>query len=61
MALPKTLAPAMISRIAVVVTAESRTASQNAAQVRVRSQKMVMASAAAKPTAAASVGVKAPE
>ena len=61
MALPKTLAPATIKRMAVVVMALSRIASQNPCQVSVRRIRVVMINAAADPTAAASVGVNAPE
>ena len=59
-ALPKTFAPATISRIATVVAMESRTASLNRSQVSVRRITPVISRAAAQPTAAASVGVAAP-
>jgi len=59
--LPKILAPATIKRIATVVTIASNAAAQKSANVNVRRKTTTMKSAAANPTAAASVGVKAPE
>ena len=61
MALPKTLAPATISRMVTVVTIDLVTACFSPAQVSVRSIGPVIKSAAAKPIAAASVGVNTPQ
>ena len=60
MALPKTFAPATISRMVTVVRMASSVASFSIDQLRVRRITPVMTRLAAKPMAAASVGVKAP-
>ena len=60
-ALPNTFAPATISRIATVVTMESNAAALKSAQLSERRKNTTMISDIAKPIAAASVGVKAPE
>ena len=59
-ALPNTLAPAMISRIAAEVRIASATAPFSPSHVRLRSTSPVTASAPRKPMAEASVGVNQP-
>ena len=61
MALPKIFAPATIMRIVTLVTMLSMTAALKPSQLSERRMKAVMIRAKAKPTAAASVGVKMPQ